>query len=107
MTYLLRRFVPARAQRSLRLPHTLHWVWFFRAASIASTTSATPRRHRRRASGPPRKPQNETYWICATAPMKPVSEQKLKLFADENDRADMLGMYANPLIRGFTALMGN
>jgi transaldolase len=34
--------------------------------------------------------------------MKPVSEQKLKLFADEKDRADMLGIYANPLIHGFT-----
>lgn len=34
--------------------------------------------------------------------MKAISELKLKLFADGADRADMLRMYANPLIRGFT-----
>jgi transaldolase len=34
--------------------------------------------------------------------MKPISELKLKLFADGADRADMLRMYSNPLIRGFT-----
>lgn len=34
--------------------------------------------------------------------MKPISELKVKLYADGADRADMLRMYANPLIRGFT-----
>jgi len=34
--------------------------------------------------------------------MKPISELKLKLFADGADRADILRMYANPLICGFT-----
>jgi transaldolase len=34
--------------------------------------------------------------------MKPISELKLKLFADGADRPEMLRMYANPLIRGFT-----
>jgi transaldolase len=34
--------------------------------------------------------------------MKPISELKLKLFADGANRAEILRMYAHPLIRGFT-----
>jgi len=34
--------------------------------------------------------------------MKPLTELKVKLFADGADRAGMLAMYANPLIKGFT-----
>jgi transaldolase len=34
--------------------------------------------------------------------MKPLSELKIKIFADGADKAGMLEMYANPLIQGFT-----
>jgi transaldolase len=34
--------------------------------------------------------------------MKPVSELKVKIFADGADRKGMLEMYAKPFIRGFT-----
>jgi transaldolase len=34
--------------------------------------------------------------------MKSISELKVKIFADGADKAGMLEMYANPLIRGFT-----
>jgi transaldolase len=34
--------------------------------------------------------------------MKAIEELKTKIFADGADRADILEMYANPLIRGFT-----
>lgn len=34
--------------------------------------------------------------------MKPLSALKVKIFADGADKADMLEMYANPLIKGFT-----
>jgi len=34
--------------------------------------------------------------------MKKISELKVKLFADGADRTEMLALYANPLIRGFT-----
>ena len=34
--------------------------------------------------------------------MKPLSELKVKIFADGADKASMLEMYWNPLIKGFT-----
>ena len=34
--------------------------------------------------------------------MKPLTDLRVKLFADGADRAGMLEMYANPLIKGFT-----
>src|SRR4051812_41479854 len=34
--------------------------------------------------------------------MKPISELKVKIFADGADKAGMLDMYQNPIIRGFT-----
>ena len=34
--------------------------------------------------------------------MYPVADLKVKIFADGADRATMLGLYQNPLIRGFT-----
>src|SRR5262249_12604611 len=34
--------------------------------------------------------------------MKPLSELKVKIFADDADKAGMLEMYRNPLIQGFT-----
>ena len=34
--------------------------------------------------------------------MKPIAELRTKLFADGADRTEMLRLYANPLIRGFT-----
>jgi len=36
------------------------------------------------------------------AMMKPVSEMKVKIFADGADKSGMLEMYAKPYIQGFT-----
>lgn len=46
-------------------------------------------------------------WIIATAfkgegPLRSLSELRVKIFADGADKAGMLAMYQNPLIKGFT-----
>ena len=69
--------------------------------------------YRYRERGPSEEPDARVYsleeavaWIVARergeAPVKTLADLKVKLFADGADRATMLELYANPLIRGFT-----